>query len=310
LSYWEVNRLQDSLELLNEIAERAPLYKPAIGNRAYVLASMGRADEATAKLDEIEPFMPGDQQILGSRAWIDFSQGRPAAGLKKAAAALELAPNDRTNKVSVNQGRYETHQYELVFDDDWSGYHLSALFNLGRIEEATIEARRFAARGQVDRLFALLNANNQPELLVDYLEEHWTDLESFREDVPANSMSGYREMVDIAYAYRKTGNQAQFSQAMAFLDAGNQQTYAEGNRSNGFFAVMAAYHALAGDNEQALDWLAQAVDGGWITSSKISKENPYFRELDGNPEYEAIQARMIDHLNRERAQLDLEPVST
>jgi hypothetical protein len=155
----------------------------------------------------------------------------------------------------------------------------------------------------------LLNANNQPELLVDYLEEHWTDLESFREDVPANSMSGYREMVDIAYAYRKTGNQAQFSQAMAFLDAGNQQTYAEGNRSNGFFAVMAAYHALAGDNEQALDWLAQAVDGGWITSSKISKENPYFRELDGNPEYEAIQARMIDHLNRERAQLDLEPVS-
>jgi hypothetical protein len=47
-----------------------------------------------------------------------------------------------------------------------------------------------------------------------------------------------------------------------------------------------------------------------ITSSKISKANPYFRELDGNPEYEAIQARMIEHLNNERAQLGLEPVTT
>ena len=30
--------------------------------------------------------------------------------------------------------------------------------------------------------------------------------------------------------------------------------------------------------------------------------------LDGNPEYEAMQARMIEHLNRERQKLGLEPV--
>ena len=74
--------------------------------------------------------------------------------------------------------------------------------------------------------------------------------------------------------------------------------------------VVAAQHAMAGETEEALKWLAQAIDGGVITSSKISKEYPYFRELDGNPEYEAIQQRMIEHLNRERAQLGLEPVST
>ena len=31
--------------------------------------------------------------------------------------------------------------------------------------------------------------------------------------------------------------------------------------------------------------------------------------LDENPEYEAMQARMIEHLNRERQKLGLEPVS-
>ena len=73
---------------------------------------------------------------------------------------------------------------------------------------------------------------------------------------------------------------------------------------------MAAHHDMAGDTGQALQFLARPIDGGLITSAKISKEYPYFRELDGNPEYEAIQTRMLIHLNREREQLGLEPVST
>jgi len=74
--------------------------------------------------------------------------------------------------------------------------------------------------------------------------------------------------------------------------------------------LVAAYHAMAGETGQALQFLARAIDGGLITSAKISREYPYFRELDGNPDYEAIQARMLEHLNREREQLGLEPVST
>ena len=42
-----------------------------------------------------------------------------------------------------------------------------------------------------------------------------------------------------------------------------------------------------------------------IISSKISEEFPYFRELDGDPEYEAIQARMVKRLNDERQKLGL-----
>ena len=47
-----------------------------------------------------------------------------------------------------------------------------------------------------------------------------------------------------------------------------------------------------------------------ITSIRISAEYPYFSEFDGDPQYEAIQHRMIQHLNAEREKLGLEPVST
>jgi tetratricopeptide (TPR) repeat protein len=273
------------------------------------MALMGRGDEAMVQLDALEPFLPGDPQIEGSRAWVEFATGKTASALRRSEKTLQLQPNDRTYKVSVNQGQFDTHQYELVFDDHFSDYFVWALFNLGRTEEATLKARESASIGVVGPLFALLNATDQSSLLLDYFEDRWPDLAAFQRDVPANGLSGYREMADVALAYRRAGNQARFDEAMAALNVASQQTLAQGMRGGQFLLVLAAYHAMAGNNAEALQWLAQAIDGGLVTSSRISKEYPYFRELDGNPEYEAIQARMIEHLNRERSQLGLEPVS-
>ena len=309
LSYWSVNRVTESMALLDEITARDPLYKPAMGNRVFQMALMGKGDEARSYLEQMEPFLPGDPQIEGGRAWVDFVQGKAADGLKRSQAALAIQATDRTFRTSVNQGSYLTHQYDLVFDDQWSEYIIWSLFNLDRNEEAAITASERAANGVVGPLFAFLNASDQSGLLVRYFDEHWADLAAFQKDVPA-SMFGYREMADIALAYRRAGNQARFDEAMAVLGAASKQTLAQGMQGGEFLMVLAAYHAMADEADQALHWLGKAIDGGLIVSSRISKEYPYFREFDGSPEYEAIQQRMIEHLNRERSQLGLEPVST
>jgi hypothetical protein len=88
-----------------------------------------------------------------------------------------------------------------------------------------------------------------------------------------------------------------------------QQSQSQGIRGQRFLVTLASYHVMKGEHDQALTLLSEAVDRGLITSTKISREFPFFQELDGNPEYEAIQARMIEHLNRERQKLGLEPVS-
>jgi TolB-like protein len=309
MSYWSVNRATESLALLDSIAERDPLYKPAMGNRIFTMALMGRSDEARDYLDQLAPFLPGDPQVDGNRAWIDFIDGQVVDGLRRMQFAVETQPTDRTFRAGVNWGNYLTHQYESVFDDEWSEYVIWSLFNLGRNEEAAIIARQRAASGVVGPLFAFLNASGQSEILVRYFEDSWASLDAFQQAVPAH-VFGYREMADIAFAYRRTGNQTRFDEAMTALQTANEQTFSQGMRGAEFLMVMAAYHAMAGDPDQALEWLAQAVDGGMIVSTRISKEYPYFSELDGDPEYEAIQSRMIEHLNAERQKLGLEPVST
>jgi len=309
LNYWEVNRATESMALLDSIAERDPLYKPAIGNRVFQMTVMDRSEEAQAYLDKLEPYFEGSVQIAGNRAWIDYQQGDAVDGLKRMQWALENQPNDRVYKVGVNWGNYLTHQYDKVFDDHWSRFHVFALFNLDRNEEALIAAQQRAAKGNVDTLFRFYNATDQPELLIGYLEDRWASLSAFQLDIPAN-FRGYSEMADIAFAYRRTGNQSRFEEAMGILDTALSQSQSQGVRGRVFLVTMAAYHAMKDENDQALSYLAEAVDKGLITSTKISRELPFFRELDGNPEYEAIQARMIEHLNRERQKLGLEPVST
>ena len=309
LTYWSVNRITDSLALLDDMSSRDPLYKPAIGNRAFLLSILDRDDEARASLEAIAPFMPGDQQLLGTQAWIDFATGQTASALQNAQAALKLAPNDRTNRVSVNQGHYETHQYDKVIDDNWTGYYLSALFNLGRSEAANIEARRLADRGLIGDMFAYLNASDQSAALLQYFDQRWDSLAAFQQEIAPNGLFGYRPMADLAFAFANAGDQTRFDEALALLGQAAESSWAQGVRSGESLLVKAAYHVMSGQQDQALEYHALASDRGFIVSARISKEYPYFRELDGLPEYEAIQTRMIEHLNRERAKLDLEPIS-
>ncbi|MDZ4730854.1 MAG: hypothetical protein SH820_13030 [Xanthomonadales bacterium] len=309
MAYWSVNRGSDALALLTEINARDPLYKPAMGNRTFLLAIMGRGDEAREQLAAAEPFMPGDPNITSAIAWIESQEGKAASALQRMQTALELQPTDRVYRVGVNDGYYATHQYEKAFDDEFSDNVVWALYNLDRIEEANIIARNRASDGVTRPYFAYLNASGQSATLVQYFEHRWEGIEDFQKKSPP-TVFGYREMADLAYAYRADGNTERFNQAMAALLAANNETEAQGVVSNNFRVLVAAYHAMARNQEQALRWLELAVDGGLIASTRISHDYPYFKEFDGNPEYEAIQARMIEHLNRQRAELGLEPIST
>ena len=71
-----------------------------------------------------------------------------------------------------------------------------------------------------------------------------------------------------------------------------------------FLRVNMASQAL----DASLEWLERAVTRGFISTLRIAQEWPYLEPLEGDPRYEDIQSRMIEHLNAERAELGLEPV--
>ncbi len=308
--YVQTNQPAKAHKLLEQIIQRDPLYKPGFANLAASYIQMGRLDDAIALLDKTQPYMPGDPIVLLADSMINIDQGNISTGLKLAETALGLNPNDRVYRIFYSWGLAQVNQYEKLATEGFRGWRIKGMRHLGRTEEASILAYQLAAEGQLWPFFEFLNAADRSTELISYLEEHWPDLQTFERDFPSNGFWGYPEMLSIALAYRRAGQQEKFSDAMARLRKAHDSLTSQGLNYSSFWLNEAAYYALADDSAKALEFLAASIDGGIITSIRISDDMPYFNDLEGIAEYEAIQSRMIEHLNHERALLGLEPRST
>jgi hypothetical protein len=185
-----------------------------------------------------------------------------------------------------------------------------ALNGLGRTEEATLLAEAEARTGNdVGTLIALLVNTGQQQEAVRFLEERWPDLGAYERDYPILGSGGVGTMLDIALAYAATDNEARFEDAMHRAETALIQLRELGF-DNEFLELMESVHAvLSGDHGSALMRLAAAVDAGFVMGSRFAASWAAFKVLEGDPEYQAIEARMFEHLNAERAELGLEPIS-
>ena len=116
-------------------------------------------------------------------------------------------------------------------------------------------------------------------------------------------------MIDVAYAYAQAGNQPLFDDAMQRIRRAHDKQLALHADNYIFYMEEASYYALAGNRERAIDFFERAVDLGHVASTHPGDLRPYLKSLEGEPRFEAARQRMIQHLNRERAALGLEPES-
>jgi len=201
-----------------------------------------------------------------------------------------------------------SHQYQRAVESSNPFWRVFALMRLGRTEEAGMLAQEQAGEGNIYNLLYFLNASGQSQELVKLVDERWPDLESFEADYPATGLGGYGEMIEVAYAYGQVGRQDRFDDALQRIRRAQEKQQAAGTNNYWFDMSEASYYTMAGDFKQAIEWFEKAVDRGFIASSRVSEEWPYLKPLEGDPRFEAARLRMMEHLNRERAALGLEPV--
>ena len=90
----------------------------------------------------------------------------------------------------------------------------------------------------------------------------------------------------------------------------HDQLIGEGIQDRFFFWREALYYTLSRDFDRAIEQLGIAVDKGQMgLTLRIAKGSPAFEPLEGDPRFEALQARMIEKLNTQRAELGLEPAT-
>jgi TolB-like protein/Tfp pilus assembly protein PilF len=302
---------REALQILEDMLDRDPLYKPGIGNAVLTYLLMGNPEKAMGLVERVRPFLTDDPYLVRTEAAILNFIGRSGESVPLAEFAYQRAPSDASSYVSLAVALSLSNQFERLTEikAPFPGFRINALLNLSRSEEATILAYQWANAGQHPGvLFNTLVKTGKFEEMITYLEQRWPDPNALETAFPARFGFGHPMMITVAHAYRHSGNQPKFDQAMSLIRIAHQQQGLAGAASYVFYNEQARYQMLAGDHEKALDALQKSVDNGGTTTPRPSDTFPLLKSLEGIPRYEAIQAQMLEHLNAERAKLDLEPL--
>ena len=309
-AYQALGKPAKAREVVMNMIERDPLYRPGVRNAINSFNMFGQPELAMAHLDRIRPLIPNDSVIYSSEAAVLRWQGRFSEALTLADSAVELQSSNSVARMTRSFLWMDTHQFERVADEGEEWLPIFALTVLGRTEEASILAfRRAEELADVSTLFTFLNLVDRSDEVVSYLEERWPDLDSLRNDFPPYSGLGDFLMIDVSLAYSRTGNQQRFNEAMAHVRTVHDDLIAQGVNNMVFSMHEASYRAMAGDLQSSLEYLDKAISQGFITTTRITDAWPYLAPLEGDPRYEAIQDRMVEHLEAERAALGLDPAT-
>jgi hypothetical protein len=291
--------------------DRDPLYKPGIGNTALQYTLRGEPDKAMSIVKRAQQFLTDDPFLARNEAMILNFSGRIAEALPLAEFSYERAPSDLNSYVSLAVALAASGQFGRVADLNVSrpGIRINALLYLGRPEEASILAYQWANSGQnPGALFNTLVKTGKFEELIDYVEQHWADLDALDAAFPATFGFGYQRMILVAQAYRHSGNQPKFEQAMSLVRRALELQILAGADASPIHGSQAQYWILADEPEKAMDALQKYADKGGAATPRLSDMFPLYKALEGLPRYEAIQAQLLEHLNGERVKLRLEPL--
>lgn len=307
IALYTLGDYKGALEILVDVTERDPLYRPAFSNALQQFNSFGQTERADALLQKIEAFDPENPDLLSARATNYLWSGRTGEGLKEIEARSKLGRMSGVEKIYLSVGLLRTMQFERAVDEGSLFFRPDALYAVGRVDEAFELAYQQASSGFPETLFILLNRAGRSDDIVNYLEERWPSISAFAEENRGDDQ-GYGVMGEVALAYQRTGNAARFDEALQFMAKHVQKLKEQGVDNIAFYFNEAVRYALMDDKEQALDNLERSAARGMTTAGLPVEISPALATLADEPRFAEIEATMLSTTNRDRATVGLPPV--
>lgn len=296
-----------ALEIVKELTDRDPLYRPAFGNAIFLFNAFGRQDLSEQLIERMRAFDPDNPDLLGAQAINALFTGRAGESLQLMERVRELDEMSGIDRIYLSIGLLRTGQYERAATEGSAFFQPEALYELGRKEEAFEMAYRQATTGDPENYFNYLVRDGRDQDLIGFLEERWPSIAALADEHSGSDL-GYGLMQDVALAYHRTGNQQRADEALVFVDQRLTKLMEQGIDNFAFSGNRAIHAAMLGDKEAAFELLFEAVEGGWAGRGELVEIVPQFAVLADDPRFSEIEATMLATMNKDRAVVGLPPL--
>jgi len=306
ISLSDIGDLTGALEILEEMTNRDPLYRPAFSNAMQMFNSAGQPEKAEALLERMTAFDPDNPDIILARATHYLFSGRAGESLSLMEKRRDMGEMSGIANVYLSVGLTRTGQFERATEEGSPFLKVLPLYNVGRKDEAYELAYRFAGEGSLGDLFTLFIREGRDRDLTDFLEERWPSVAAFAEENPGSEF-GYDDLSQVAFAYMRQGNDERFEDAMMRIDQHFEKMQSQGVDNFAFSSSLAMHSAMRGDIDSAFDYLNSAIDRGWATAGEPTVVEPRLTLMADDPRFELARATMLMTLNRDREIVGLPP---
>jgi lipoprotein NlpI len=299
--------LRAALQLLEQMTRRDPLYLPGFGNGVRYFNVFGEESKAQALIDHYRKYDPNNLHLLHIDAEHHLYNGRAAEAFLLAERSIAGGPSDVNSQLALSDALFQTLQIERTAEEGSGKYKILALELLGRSDEAFELAYKLTDIGDVETLFWLFNQADRSQDLIDYIEERWPSLDLLAKDYRYD-VEGYSLMAHVALAYSNVGNTDRFAESLLLVENAMSYLSGEGIDNWRFMYHNAEYLALAGEYDEAMTQLENAVGRGMLMCVPIARFSPLLEPLRDDPRLIAAEAVMVANINAEREALDLDAI--
>ena len=270
---------------------------------------MGDFDLANMLIGRVERI--AGETINVHEAWgtVAMAQGESARAIRHFRRVYEDNPSATLSLIWYSSALYQIGEFETIAALSIPIFKVAALDILERHDEA--RALLDPISPVIDFEFILrtavyyyINAREYEEA-VDYVERHFDNLDALLEhfDTPNGSNAGF--MGPLAFAYLQVGREREYKQWTDAMAESVRQQRAAGTNDNALRFSEAELAALTGTDEEVLKYVRRIIDNNGIGVQYF--ESPIFERMNGNSEFQELDATLKKRADDERAKLGLEP---
>jgi TolB-like protein len=312
LAFRTQGKLAESGQLLEQILERDPLYRPAIFNLVLNYILTNRVDQSLALVERSKRFLPNDPSLDKSEGAHYLISQQTVKGYRLAQNTFASTPSDFGARIGFSVSLMQLNENERLAESGFGWPQCNGLTRLKRVEEAAIVCRQFGTRDMeegIDFWFNFLVSNGRENELIQIIQDRWGDLDAAEKDIAIRNGFAHQTMGHIARAYQLTGNEPMFKDALQRFRAALDFQRTNGADSVYMESAEGYYFTLAGDFGSALTHMERASAFGLKYDLQTSYYWPVYKALDGLPRFEALKADGQNRINAAREQLGMEPLS-